>query len=383
MEQPQMLSIPLLKRLLAASPRAPAVTIYLPTHVSASPPHISEDQIRLKNLKNRACSIIKTREDAKEFADELNRKLEELLANTLFWEHQTRGLLICARPGRFYMFHLPLDTSEYLAVDERFRLAQILGLLSDYNKYYVLSLAQHSPKLYSGDFYGLSETDVGLPQSLLKGLNIDEMGRPSEQQVSAYGNARGFNGRGGDKNPAEEERQRFWRMIDQLVLKHADKKQPLILAGIDSEVSEYRALTHYPNVLNGHIEGSFSGSSGFELFQPALEIIENELVQPEHQAVVDQFKQAPGLTARDFAAITDAADKGRVDKLLLAGIRYTADTVRDNKQAVPVIEQPPEESAAAVHNTAYKVWNSGGTIINLETDEMPVKDSLMLATLRY
>ncbi len=87
MEQPQVLSYQAINELLSEKPRAPAVTIYLPTHISASPPHMSEDQIRLKNIKNKAIKILNAREErASKFAEELDRSLESFLSDTVFWE---------------------------------------------------------------------------------------------------------------------------------------------------------------------------------------------------------------------------------------------------------------------------------------------------------
>lgn len=376
--------------LMATPALVPAVTIYLPTHLAATPPHMTEDQIRMKNLVNRAVEIIKRRGDGRQMAKDLCNRLEQLLDDRSFWEHQAKGLLICARPGQLRMFRLPVDTEEYVAVADHFHLGPVLGVVSDLQTYYVLAVSQHQPVLFKGTMYQLEPSGLRLPVSLETGLNIDEINQKSEQQASAVGSSMqtgGFNGRGGAKNPAEDERLRFWRMLDQLILDRADHRLPLILAGVDSETTEYRHISHYPNIMQRTIQGSYGGSEPHRLFPEAENIIRQELLEPLHDELVKEYQrakgQSPELAARDVAVIADAAEKGRIDKLLIAGVRNTTDTVRDNRQPVPVITFPPLESAQALHDIASQVWNASGTVVDIEAGHMPERGAMMLATLRY
>lgn len=376
--------------LLNEKPKAPAVTIYMPTHRAATSPHMTEDQLRFKNLMNKALELLRNRDDGREMSGALQERMNMLLEDRDFWRDQTEGLLLCIRPGTFRMFHLPLDTEEYVAVADHFHLAPVFGVLQDMQEYYVLVVAQHKPRLLQGTMYGLYPTDLKLPETLERGLNIDEVSQSREAQGSAVGssmNAGSYNGRGGAKNPADAERQRFWRMVDQTVVSKADTRRPLILAGVASELVEYRAISRYPKLLEHGIHGGFNGSVDQELFMPALKIIRKELLNPTHDGVIAEYKrakgQAPQLAAQGVGAIADAAEMGRVDKLLLADIRYTTDTVRDSNQPQPVLTFPPEESAQAVNDIAYQVWNASGQIIDIETGHMPERGALILATLRY
>jgi hypothetical protein len=374
-----------IRELLDHKPTSPAVTIYIPTHRAATPPNMSEDQIRTKNLIHKAVEIIKNRDDGSELEKVLCNTLETMLGDRDFWEHQTEGLLICARPGMLRMYHLPIDTEEYVAVSDHFHLAPIFGLIRDPREYYVLVVSQHEPALFKGDAYDIYATDIMLPDSLVDGLNLDELHQKTEQQRSNGGS--GFNGRGGAKDPAEEDRLRFWRQLDQIISTKLDTKVPLLLAGTDSELAEYRSVSHYPHILSLSKTGSFGGFKPHDLFVAASAIFRKELDEPVEESVIDEYNrakgQAPDQAAHEIAMIQDAADNGRIDKLLLGNVRYTADTVQDNTNHVPVITFPPEESAQAVQDIAYEVWNSGGAIMNVDSEAMPEPGALMLATLRY
>lgn len=385
----QNISREAVEKLLATTEPQPAVTIYAPMHTTASPPHISENQIRLKNLIHRASEELGKHGDQKQLSDQLQEMLDTTHDDLNFWESQTPGLLICARPGMIEMFHLPIDTDEYVAVDEAFHLAPVLAIMNEEQPYYVLTVAQHGPKLFRGDMYGLKETDVQLPESVYAGLNIDEENQQSENQGSATGpstNTGWFNGRGGARDPREEDRARFFRMIDNIIYNSADRSLPLILAGIDAETIEYRMLSKYPQILEGTISGSFGDAKPDGLFDRAYAIIEKELIMPAREAALEEYQRLEGANpdkvARDKKSIQEAAEQGRVDKLLAMMGRYTTDTIRDTAASVAKITFPEPEVSKTLNRLALKVWQMSGTIVNLQSNKMP-HGALMVARLRY
>jgi hypothetical protein len=386
MQYPRNLSVQAITDLLAITPTAPAVTIYLPTHRGATPPQISQDQIRSKNLFRQAADILKQRDDAEPVTTALSRLLEELKENRDFWENQTEGLLILARPNQVTMFHLPIETQQYVAVADQFHLAPVFGLLNRLHRYYVLVLTQHEPAVLLGDTYALQQSDIVVPTNVAEGLHLDESNAKSEQQRST-GAGGGFNGRGADHDSHADDRLRFWRQLDTIMCRKADTTLPLILAGTDSEISEYRAISHYPQLLPDNIAGSFGGANPHDLFNEASRIIRRAFDERQMRTAILDYTQtkgqSPDQAAADFAAISKAADGGRVAELLVAGYRYTTDSVSDRSDRVPIISFPPEESAQAVEEIARCVYASSGSVVLVDADAMPEPGALMLARLRY
>ncbi len=312
-----------------------------------------------------------------------------LMADQNFWEHQSDGLLVCASAGQFRMFSLPIDTEEYVAVDDSYHVAPVLGILNDMQEFYVLSIAQHNPKLFKGNLYGLEDAGLELPGSVHAGLNIDENNQKSEQSQSAGGsslNTAGFNGRGGARNPQEEDRMMFFRMIDKMIHDKTDTSLPLILAGIDAEVAEYRAISKHPQILEGSIAGSFRDAKPHDLFEPALAIIHQDVLQPHEEEAVAVFERLRGSNPLRVASnpeeIEAAAAAGRVDTLLMCMRRYTTDTVRDNKNAVMRITFPDKKLRNTANLLAQTVAKMSGKVINLDDRLMPHGAS-MAAILRY
>src|SRR6185437_12424870 len=214
---------------LSSMETEPSVTIYFPLHTTASPPHISENQIRFKNLVHRAKQQLSAHGTGQEVAKALEARLAELHDDLAFWEAGKPGLLICAAPEVMEMFYLPIDTEEYVAVDNHFHIAPVLGLLHDARDFYVLTLAQRNPKMYRGTLYGLTPLRLNLPTDAKAAFNIDEVNQKIENQgtttgPSSKGAAAGtgfgrgwFNGRGGVRNTEAEERLRYLRVVDHTI----------------------------------------------------------------------------------------------------------------------------------------------------------------------
>jgi hypothetical protein len=375
-----------ISELLGTTSQGSAVTIYVPMHRSASPPHMNEDQIRLKNLIHKAISELEANEA--KLNSELNAYLTARLDEQKFWESQTEGLLLCARQGMIRTFQLPIDTEEYVAVDTTFHLTPVLGLLHDAPEFYVLALAQHQPRLFEGDMYGLRPSDIQLPGSLKSDLSIDETPR-GEHSASATGssiNTAAYNGRGGVHDFKDADRARFFRDVDATIVKADTTGKPLILAGTDEETSEYRHESKYPNILSNTINGNATNTPPETLFGQAYGIAQDELVLPKHHEAIAVYQRLsgtnPARTAEDQPAIEAAAEQGRVDTLILSMQRQTADTVRDSAAHVARITFPAGTLKNAVHHLAVTVRNMSGTVIVVDEADMP-NNAAMAAVLRY
>lgn len=387
MEYPIILSQQAITDLLKQTTGGPAVTIYLPTHRAATGPHITEDQIRCKNLFHKANDRLVQRGDNSTLTGDLSTQLSQLLENPEFWSRNSDGLLICAVPGDIRLFYLPIDTEEYVAVDDGFHLAPVFSLISDVQDYYVLAVAQHEPVLYEGSLNQLKLADIALPASVARALNIDEQ-NPGEHQRSTAGansSAGAFNGRGGSKDLAEDDRRQFWRLLDNRICKSANTKLPLILAGTVSEVAEYRATSRYPRIMDRSIAGSYGRADAGPLAAEAAELVKQELIEPFRQQTVSEYHrlkgEQPDRVAHEMAALHEAAKTGRVGSLLISMVRHTTDTVRDNTLALPVLSFP--DGQAALHTIAQTVWQAAGRVVNVQQPIMPEPASVAVAILRY
>lgn len=376
-----------LTNLLSEESTSPAVTIYLPSHRYASPPNMTEDQIRFKNLARKAIALLEQQDKHHDFIGEFREKAQALMDSTGFWENLTESMLICASPGSFEYFHLPIDSDEYVAVDDHFHLTPVIGLMSDMSEFYVLTVAQQEPTLFKGDMYELKHEGLELPKTIEEALNIDELQKQDLQfNVTRAPKGAMYHGHGGTKDMANNDRHKFFRLIDSMVCYEIDTKLPLILAGTENEIAEYCEHTQHPNVLKEHIEGSYNPDDFIKLHKQALRIMQEEIISKKHDEALEEFNrmhgQSPERTAIDLEELEDAAETGKVDTLLVGMSRKTRDTVRDNMDEVPKLVFPAEEDNQRVDHIARQVFTQSGKIVNLFQDQMP-EQKLALAINRY
>lgn len=369
----RIITTKIVEELLAAGDTKPAVTIYAPMHTTASPPHVSENQIRMKNLINQAIHEVAAQYgESHLLAADLQEWLDAYYDDLGFWEMQSAGILLCARPGDIQWFNLPVDTDEYVAIDNTLHLAPVLAMLHENHAYYVLSVNQHKPKLFRGDMYQLHISDIELPASVQAALGIDET-QTSESH-------------GGAKDPQEEDRMKFFRMVDHTICSKGDLSLPMILAGTESETVEFRRLSKHPHILQNIVAGSHADTDMAALHHQTTEIIAKELIHPAHQAALEEYNQLEGAkshrTARDLESIESAIEQGRVDKLLAPLGSQTTDTIRDSLASVSKITFPEGDASKLLNRLALKVWQMSGTIVSLKPHEMP-HGAPMVARLRY
>jgi hypothetical protein len=382
----QDLSSRAIAKLLESPATRPKVTLYIPMRKSAAPPHIIENQLHFKKAVNGAVSLLKGRPDGISLGSQLADYLDQRLSDKTFLENQTQGLLLTAEKDLIQTFYLPVDTEEYTAVDTNYHLAPVLGLLHDQQMFFVLVVAQHSPRLLRGTMYGLQRTAVVLPESIESAFNIDEAGLQRELSQSAGGKG-GFNGRGGNRDTHEAERLRFFRLIDKQINKFVPKNAPLILAGTETEAATFRGISRHPHILSETINGGFFGGDQIHLmFEKARLIMDQEVVLPDHRLAVNEYDRLAGTNLQriehDPTAIAEAAKQGRIKTLLLGLSHSTADTVRGSLKPVKRLSFPSDELSALANKAAAAVAQASGRVINVDQGLRP-GGKLLAAVLRY
>jgi Bacterial archaeo-eukaryotic release factor family 3 len=357
-----------LKQLLKKQPGV-AVTIYVPMHITASPPHINENQIRFKNLAHKAIEDLKARRNY-DLAISLENQVLAAHDDLAFWKEQTPGMLVCATDERMDMFHLPVNTEEYVSIDTHFHLAPLLGLLSDEREYFVLELDEHNPHLLKGDMYGLEPSDVYLPANVKEATGLEHNGHQINHELS---HSAGYPNR-------------FFKIIDKIIFDKADHSLPLILSGTEKEIAMFRDLSKYPKILKGSIPSNFNKSEPRAMFVKAEAIIRNELILPEHQSAVMEYEKLeqsnPDKIASEEKELFEAAEQGRIDKLYTSMQVETADNVQDSSLPTIRITFFEPRLNSMLSSMAVKVWQMKGKVLNLLPNEMPNREPV-LAKLRY
>lgn len=381
-----ILSRPAIKTLLESAPPAPLVSIYLPTHSAPTPPNLTEDRRRFKNIRNKVLEILKASPEVDvKSTQAIERQLSSLEDDLHFWETRTLSVAIFISLDDTVTIDLPIDSDEYVAVDSHFHVTPLLGLVNECMEYSVLVLSKKHPMLFSGNMYGLKSTDVQLPEA--------QSSRGHEQENQANTTHLPPKGKGrqdyfGNNFPlvTREDIIHYFKAIDQVVQKNLPKSCVLVLAGPEPDVSTYRSISTIPTISKGHIESANSATTPHDLSPFAWALVQEENIRLQRQDELDRFSRlsnGPERASSELAAIQNAADTGRIDTLIIKLIRTTADTVRDNKQAAPKIHFPTDEQMAVIEAVALQTWRNQGKISLIEDTSTVPPNSAIGAIFRY
>lgn len=377
------------KELLAHTNHA-LITLYMPTHRVSSPPHVHEDNTRYKNLVRLAEEKLHAHEASHDDIHAIVKQLEALMSNQEFWQHQTDGLAVYVSPYELRTYNLPLTIDEYVAADERYHLAPLMLQLELNQPYYVLGLAVHEPKLYKGDVSNFELCDVELPVDPESALNIDEMHvnrlqtRGARVRQPNTGNAPGiFHGHGGSPREIEgPERQRYFKMIDEIIAKHTDASLPLVLVGTDNMVTEYRGISNHKNIVSDTIDGNRNHEDLPEMHRLTWAVVQRSVIEPEQSKLLEQYDEliAQNRSVSNKTEVQAVSTEGRIDTLFAGMILTTTDNVIDQVASIPKVIFP--ENYESIDATAKDVFEQSGRVVGMDISRMPNRMPVA-AILRY
>lgn len=331
----------------------PAVSIYMPAHRSATPVHMREDETRLKKLTHRASGILDTIDKHAAFNKTFAKQCEKWLSEESFWKERAGSILLCAQGGQFEIFDLPIDTDEYVAVDDHYHLAPVYGLLEDSTPFYVLALTIRNAYLFVGDEYGLELTMQNSKDDI---VNTEAGHHPYFRRVAIE----------------------FFAKLD--------KSIPLILVGVSDNLTRYRSLNDYPRLLDQAISGSYGPDDADKLFAAGRKIVNKSIVEARHKERLTNYHNLIGegseRASNDIANIKDAAEHGRVDTLFIGMSRVTTDTVEDLLEPTKKIVFPDEIESQVIDRISQTVWSQRGHIMNITEDQVP-SSAVLHALYRY
>ncbi len=227
-------------------------SLYLPTHAAGR--DVAQDPIRFRGLIKRATDEI----DDPTVLD----PVRALADDPEFWAHGSAGLGVLVDAESVTVVRLSDEVGELAVVSDRFHLKPLLVALGNATRFEVLALSQHGVRLLGASGSVATELDVPeLPSSMPEALQWDDR----ERQLQSHSAGRtvggqvtaGFHGQGGRSDSRDADIRRFLQMVDRAVADHRQGSTiPLVLAGVDELVAEYRGVTRCQHVVDGHVPGN-------------------------------------------------------------------------------------------------------------------------------
>lgn len=314
----------------------------------------------------------------------LLRPLEDLLADSFFWNTREEGVAIFRSPGFTRAFQLPRAFPERWTVGDHFFLKPLLPLVAQDDPFYVLALSQNEVRLLAASVHKVERPAVrNLPASLTAALGEQKTAQNLQHHTASPGpggRPAVFHGR---EEETKEELRRYLRQVESAMRKFlAGRKAPLVLAGAEPLVSIYREISGYANLAGPAIPGNPERLADEELRDRAWRLLEPSFRELRRRAA-ERFGDlaATRKVSCDVKEILPAALHGRVGTLFLA---CDADLwgrldAEEKVEVHPVPETGDEELLNAV---AIFSLRQGGTVYGVDRSEVPGGGALA-AVYRY
>lgn len=362
------------------------VSLFMPTHRFGG--EVQADQVRWKNLVGGVESLL-LQELRRPDVEALLAPARELQSDSLAWQNMSDGLAMFLSPGRHQVFRIPASLPTLATAGDHFVTGPLMRLLSGDAPFLLLAISQGEVRLMDGSRHTVRQIELEDVPTALADV-VEPAGPRSDAMARTLSGGRGgravFYGHGaGDDDAKKDDLMRFLRQVASgLHEVLAGQTAPLVLAGLEQNVSAYRDVNTYHGVLDEAVLRNPDDLSADELHRLAWPLVEQRL-RDERTALIDRFHEmnGTGKVYNDLAVISAAAAQGRVDTLFMRSAPWCWERVAEAGEA-PVVRLGADErfvvceevDKAAVDTLAY-----GGQVH--ATSQEVAGDSEVAAILRY
>ncbi len=352
----------------------PCISVYLPTHRCS--PDNALDPICYKNLLRTVEMSLQRKFPAREVRPYMER-LQAIAADAPFWIHRLDGLAVLASADRFGVFELQQPVKELAVVADSFHLKPLLRYLQSADRYQVLCLDRQRARLFEGNRYVLDEVDLsGLP------VTRDEaLGKETAQRFvtfTTYGKGGQqtamFHGQGGHKDEVKSENERFFRVVDRVILDQHSRAVgvPLVLAALPEHQGLFREVSANPNLVPTGIPKNPEALSVAQLREEAWTAVAPRVEERMNKMIEDyRIAHSRWMGEDSVAEVAKAAVAGRVGGLLLEADRILPGRLDRTTGEFKPAELIDPETDDVLDDLGELVLRSHGTVLVVPKERMP------------
>ncbi len=359
---------------LVRSQDTECISMYIPIWRTGK--ETRQNNIRLKNMIRKAEDTFKGGPYSHQ--QTLLGPIKALIEKNKYICRDCKGLAIFSSENRFYKYCLPLSFNEPLVIADHFYVKPLLPLFTDTEKFYLLSIHQHSVRFYHGDRFQLEEVNVpDLPRHLDEVLKYDD---PEKQMQFHTGTSQArskraamFHGQGAGIEESKTNILRFFQAVDRAIVNYLQNNHiPLIVATIESLFPVYREANTYPDLEERFIDVHPNAESEHDLHNAAVALLMCRFEKKKKQAI-DQYQilKEKGRTSDLLSDILRLSFEGRIESLLTDVSQSVWGTFDPNSLKVEIHENRQKHDTELLNRIVLETLGYGGNVIPLEGREMP------------
>ncbi|PAU94703.1 hypothetical protein CK503_04310 [Aliifodinibius salipaludis] len=360
------------------------ISIYLPTHKAGE--EVQQDPIRLKNLLTQAVEQLKDREVREKEIDGLLDEARELLDNPKFWRHNDKGLALFLSDDEFEYYRIPHAFKERVMVDDHFLITPLVPMITLEGTYCILALSQKKMRLLKCTRASVEEIELeDGPNSLEEFLKYDVNETNLQHHAGQGANAQAiFHGQGGSSDTNTEEVINYLKAVENEVTSILRKRNdPLILAGVNEVIAEYRKVNNYSRLLDQTVSGNPDPKSNDEIKDEGWKVIKSYFLKGMYEDI-ERFGDLSGSEKQsdNLSQIVEAAYYGKVESLFVPVGEHSWGWFDMERDTVHHSAEPKNGEHDLINMAAIKTLTQSGNVYALDKEDMP-NGSSIAAIFRY
>ncbi len=346
-------------------------------------------QLRLKNNLKEVGNILDEQGLSEKEKRVILDPVKELLDDDLFWRNQSDGLAVFTDGKEIHTFTMPVHFKPKVYVRDHYYMLPVIPYFNDDGIFYLLAISTQQVRLYECSRHFVQEVEV---DDLTPGRLEDVVGYDYEQKSLQNRSGKGgesgamFHGQGAGKDDKGAEKEKFFRAVDEGVMKVLkDQKVPLVLACVDEYYPVYEKVTSYAHLFGEHISGNPEEMDPLELHDDGWLLVEDHFRKGREEKMHALRNASAGPKASsDLREIVPAAVDQRIDTLYIEEEKDLFGIYDMENRKIELAAPGDRSYQASLYNlAAVHTLLSGGEVFIAEEDEMPLQGTELNALLRY
>lgn len=349
----------------------PKLSIILPTRKVG--PDRQQNPIRFKNLIAQATRELKSSGLKDTDIQQWLQPAKELLGQPLFWSEMEQSLVLYISNGHFELYRLPYTCDEVVYVNKHYYIQPLLPMISTNGSYGILSVSQENVRLLRCS--GNSIEDI-TPETLTHSID-DWLGQAPEPQLQFHsvgksGDPARFFGHGSSDEDKKELTRQFFRDVEKEVTRTMKSyNDPLVLAGLETNLSMYRKINRYQRVVDNAFQNNPDTLTDSELRDGAWDIIREHFLAGLYSAL-DSWKHTPDQRKSvRLSELVPSSIMGKTQTLFVRKGAAAWGTYDESHNRVLFTNNPGPGDVELMNWLSIKVMETGGQVFLLESGEMP------------
>lgn len=341
-------------------------SLYMPTVKETR-----QNRIRFSNLLK---ELRQRHTDSGIRSHDLKLRIEELEtaeADQEFWQHTSAGVAFFLTESEIVTIKTPYAVKELTAVGTKPMLTQVLPLISQTGKYFVLTLSASDIKLYEATRDSIGKRYLGdIPLSMKEFYDYDNL-ETHLTHLSSGNNL--YTGKGSGEEEQKLNLEQFFNQVENGITQLLKgESAPLILAGVEYLCSIYKKVNRYPNLRDEIVEGSPLQTTKEDLHKKSWEIMDEYIFQRQTEALMQLKEQmGTGKASAQLVEVVTASFGGKVDQLFVANLEPVWGEYIEASAEVLEHDSRSGKSMDLISLAASETLKAGGSLVMVDQTAMP------------